>query len=341
MHVLANATADLEQCEATIKEHLASFVEVGRALAAIRNGRLYKQAGFTTFEAYCRERWEMSRIHAHRLVESAGVVGRLLPVGNNPLPTAETHVRPLTKLPPDQQPEAWREAVETAPDGKVTAKHVASVVRRLLPKDNAPPVREPVLEFCQKLVEERGEEPEFLMDELTEFVRARRSCTADTPRRIFVGLSKGDGEPQRLAYETVDRAQSRYRLTGLWPDGRPAEERDESKAGGDDHDEFTARFLELHKTGMSGAQIAETLGIQTHQVSHMRKKLGLRGGTHDRSRALVVRAQDQAADWEGVLEAWDRYLGNTSPEAAAELIDALKGLRSMAAKMISRLKKEA
>lgn len=42
-------------------------------------------------------------------------------------PTSESQSRPLNKLKdnPEQQIEAWAKAVETAPEGKVTAVHVA------------------------------------------------------------------------------------------------------------------------------------------------------------------------------------------------------------------------
>ena len=36
----------------------------------------------------------------------------------------EKHIRPLTSLPAEAQPIVWQRAVETAPNGKVTAKHV-------------------------------------------------------------------------------------------------------------------------------------------------------------------------------------------------------------------------
>lgn len=40
----------------------------------------------------------------------------------------ERQLRPLAKLEPEQQREAWKKAIETAPDGKVTAKHITEVV---------------------------------------------------------------------------------------------------------------------------------------------------------------------------------------------------------------------
>ena len=45
-------------------------------------------------------------------------------------PESERQARPLAKLPAEEQPAAWKEAVETAPEGKVTAKHVEAVVAK-------------------------------------------------------------------------------------------------------------------------------------------------------------------------------------------------------------------
>lgn len=116
----------LAQLEATIEAGLQTFVDVGRALLEIRDARLYRQS-FDTFEDYCRDRWGMSRIHAHRMIEAANVTNNLLPTGNI-LPTSERQARPLASIEPEQQREAWQRAVDTAPNGKVTAAHVQSVV---------------------------------------------------------------------------------------------------------------------------------------------------------------------------------------------------------------------
>ena len=44
-------------------------------------------------------------------------------------PSTERQARALTRLPADQQCEAWKKAVETAPDGKVTGGHVYKIVK--------------------------------------------------------------------------------------------------------------------------------------------------------------------------------------------------------------------
>lgn len=46
----------------------------------------------------------------------------------------ERQLRPLTSLEPEQQREAWSRVVETAPNGKITAAHVQSVVDRMIDK---------------------------------------------------------------------------------------------------------------------------------------------------------------------------------------------------------------
>lgn len=113
--------------EATITNGLQTFYEVGCALARIRDSKSYKLvAGFDTFEEYCRERWDMGYRHANKVIAAADVVHNLTPIGVTP--TVESQARPLTKLAPEQQREAWQRALELAGDRRITAKLVGSVV---------------------------------------------------------------------------------------------------------------------------------------------------------------------------------------------------------------------
>ena len=82
----------------------------------IRNQRLYR-ATHKTFEAYCRDRLDISRIHAHRLCTSAHVANNLLPMGNISLPSNERQARILTPLnnDPETQQAVWREVLDTMP----------------------------------------------------------------------------------------------------------------------------------------------------------------------------------------------------------------------------------
>jgi len=133
---IAIVKQDLETLEGVIKKNLAAFYEVGRALMEIRDRRLYKEVkGYKTFEEYCRVEWDFSKTHANRLIESTKTIEVLTPIGVK-APTTESQTRPLTQLEPEQQVEAWEEAVETAPDGKVTAAHVTRVVEKVKPDSN-------------------------------------------------------------------------------------------------------------------------------------------------------------------------------------------------------------
>ncbi|MEH3033324.1 MAG: hypothetical protein PGN07_04610 [Aeromicrobium erythreum] len=110
----------LERHEAVIAAGLETFVEVGQALATIRDDRLYRST-HETFEAYCRERWGMDRRHANRTIEAAEVVGSMDP--NALKPTNVRQARELRSLPPEQAAEAMRTAHEST-GGKVTAKAI-------------------------------------------------------------------------------------------------------------------------------------------------------------------------------------------------------------------------
>lgn len=144
----------LIELERTIERGLQTFVEVGTALMEIRDSRLYRDS-HTTFEDYCRERWGFSRSRAHRLIEAAEVTSDLLPTGNI-LPTSERQVRPLASLPAEDRATVWQAAVETAPNGKVTAAHVERTVNEY---------RTPVADALPAWVEDDDDEGDWTDDE--------------------------------------------------------------------------------------------------------------------------------------------------------------------------------
>lgn len=116
----------LAQYEGTIERGLGTFLEVGRSLAAIQRERLYRMDG--TFETYCRQRWDISRQHGHRLIDAAKVTALLPPAA--PQPNAESQVRPLVGLPEGEVPVVWAEAVEWSKGKTPTASTVKSVLKR-------------------------------------------------------------------------------------------------------------------------------------------------------------------------------------------------------------------
>jgi hypothetical protein len=117
----------LGQLEATIKRGLKSFVVVGQALKQIQEQQLYR-AKYSTFEWYLSERWGLKRQRAYELIEAATITTSLSEISDAP-PAVESHAAALAAAPEIDRPKIWKEANDTAPNGKVTAKHVEKVVK--------------------------------------------------------------------------------------------------------------------------------------------------------------------------------------------------------------------
>ena len=100
-----HALDSLPHYEAVIERGLKTFCEVGEALLAIRDGRLYRQ-DYSTFEDYCISRWGLARSRAYQLMDAAEVVGTLrMSTIVDILPATESQARPLVALLPTEQVE--------------------------------------------------------------------------------------------------------------------------------------------------------------------------------------------------------------------------------------------
>jgi hypothetical protein len=103
--------------------------------------------------------------HAHRLIDAAQAVSNLKNSPTGELPIFERQVRPLTKLEPEQQREAWKEATKNTPQptaAKVTkAAFVITKVEPIQARESAfvvtrgetPPPREITVEIEHKTLE--------------------------------------------------------------------------------------------------------------------------------------------------------------------------------------------
>lgn len=126
---------ELQACERVIERGMQTFLEVAVALQTIRDKRLYR-VSFDTWDAYCLDRWKFTARRAQQLCRAAETVRSLGledanadPGSQFAMPASEKHVRPLNDLPLEERRAAWSEAVSSAPSGRITAKHVADVVR--------------------------------------------------------------------------------------------------------------------------------------------------------------------------------------------------------------------
>lgn len=127
---------ELDRLEGIIQQNIGAFYEVGRALMKIRDEELYKiknGGAYQTFEDYCKGVWDFNSSRARQLMAAIETADNIKSVTNSNGPKNELQLRPLARLEPDQQREAWQKALDTAPDGKVTAAHVQKVVRDMDP----------------------------------------------------------------------------------------------------------------------------------------------------------------------------------------------------------------
>jgi len=122
---------ECERYETAIANGLRWFRVVGPSLAAVRDGRLYRNR-YATFDTYCEDMWGFTRRHVDRLIVAATVaeileVDEVGPIGL----TSESQARELVPLVDD--PEALREVYEEALDaasGEPTAKDLRDAVKR-------------------------------------------------------------------------------------------------------------------------------------------------------------------------------------------------------------------
>jgi hypothetical protein len=144
----------LAELEVTIERGRQSFVEVGHALIEIRESKLYRERA-ETFEAYCQLRWEFTRRHAERLMQTADVMAELSVASEKSdqlvaSVATESVAREVAKAPKGERAAVVKEATATAKRDKktgkpkVTAKDVQRVVASRSPQPK--PLAEPPMD---------------------------------------------------------------------------------------------------------------------------------------------------------------------------------------------------
>lgn len=100
---------------------------VRRKIARLHDGEGWLALGYDSFKACVEGEFSISRQYAYQLLSAAQVDERVSGiVDTGPLP--ESHARELKQVPVEQQGEVYKLAVETAPQGKVTAEHLKQTV---------------------------------------------------------------------------------------------------------------------------------------------------------------------------------------------------------------------
>lgn len=122
LEVVSNRLVELE---GVIDRGRRSFIEVGLALLEIRDGRLYKERGYRSFDDYVGDHLGFQRSYAGHLIRGAQAVTELGTTVPS-LPTTERQARELARVPEGQRVEVMRQVAESG--RRLTAETIREVV---------------------------------------------------------------------------------------------------------------------------------------------------------------------------------------------------------------------
>ncbi len=118
------------------------FVDAGLALTEIRDRKLYRDEGFTTFADYCRQRLGFGKSRASQMIVGARTV-REMSTNVDVLPANEAQARELARIKdPERRDEVW--AVAAAEHGsETTAADIRSAAAVVCAPDDYPFMHDP------------------------------------------------------------------------------------------------------------------------------------------------------------------------------------------------------
>jgi hypothetical protein len=123
--VNARATRSEEgSAHAGIEKVYQGYVQAGKALRVIRDGRLYREA-YPTFAEFCQKEFEQNVRYINRKIEAAALSREFVEAGLMP-PDSERVARELIALPKDVRTLVWHKVTEKAKQGAggITSKSV-------------------------------------------------------------------------------------------------------------------------------------------------------------------------------------------------------------------------
>ncbi len=130
---------ELEALEATIRAGWTTFMEVGNALATIREKRFFKPK-YGSIEEYALREFGYSRAYAYSLMDSAEVSAQLSAIADIEVrPVNEAQCRELIRVPKDKRAAAWTKVVEGAGSNPITARIIRDAVAEFKPIKNSRP----------------------------------------------------------------------------------------------------------------------------------------------------------------------------------------------------------
>jgi hypothetical protein len=110
-------------------ERIRAHINDARALVLeLYEREGWRALGYENWRECVVAEFEQSKSHLYRLLDAAKVERNISPMGENGEPIAERVLRPLAKLEPEEQREAWRTATRLSP--KPTAELVEKIARK-------------------------------------------------------------------------------------------------------------------------------------------------------------------------------------------------------------------
>jgi hypothetical protein len=104
MTEISNDMQKLVRCEEIVDKGVRNMLDAADALKEIRDNRLYKERGYSSFDQYLADEWGFGRSYIHKIIKSSETrkrLGTLVPdLDSSSL--AETALRELNSVPDEQ-----------------------------------------------------------------------------------------------------------------------------------------------------------------------------------------------------------------------------------------------
>ena len=122
---------DLLECETTIDRAMQGFVDLGKAMAKIRDNKLFEPA-YKSFPDYLDKRWGYTRQYAWNIINASDAYIALAErINKDKLPKSERAMRALLKAPSEKRSEVLDIAAKA---GEPTTERIIEAIATVIPK---------------------------------------------------------------------------------------------------------------------------------------------------------------------------------------------------------------
>lgn len=114
-----------------VDEIKSGISSISKKILELYDRKGWAALGYSSWRECVMTELDFQKSHAYELLNFARVEQNLSAIAEKyPLPQNEAQTRPLTQLPPEQQPAAWQQAIEESPNGNPTSAQVKKVVEQ-------------------------------------------------------------------------------------------------------------------------------------------------------------------------------------------------------------------